>query len=189
MSKPLIKATQLWVYILVCFSLTVLACALKYYLVCAVHTSSACRYLCPSFLAHDTSSFPIFLNKIFDLQVWVLHIGQNLFGIDGTYKNLIFSNLIMAPVVDELIYRGPLFLLKNRIGLYLWWFLAVCLCVFFAIGHKCAGLSLFPLIIFGLTSSWLVMKTKRFWPCIALHFLYNFQAISLSFYQSFLWGS
>ena len=189
MLKPPIKPVRLWAYILVCFSLALLTGALKSYLVCAIHTSSACRYLCPSFLANNSFIFPVFLEKLFELQIWVLHIGQNLLGIDGTYKNLIFSSLIMAPVVEELIYRGPLFLLKNRIGLYLWWFLAVFLSVLFAVGHKCAGLSLLPLIVLGLASAWLVMRTKRFWPSIALHFLYNFQAISLSIYQYFLWGN
>ena len=86
------------------------------------------------------------------------------------------------------MYRGPLFLMESRIGRYIWWFLAIFLCVIFALSHRITGLSLLPLIVLGLTSSWLILKTGRFWPSFALHFLYNFQAIALPFYQSLFFG-
>ena len=188
MLKPKIETCILWLCILLCFSITMLSCALKYYLVAAIHTSESCSYLCPSFLSHNSIIFPIFFEKLFVLQSWLLHAGQNLLGINGSTTNFIFSSLIMAPLVEESMYRGPLFLMKNKIGRYIWWFLAIFLCVIFALSHRSSGLSLLPLIVLGLTSSWLIMKTKRFWPSVALHFLYNFQAIAFPFYQSCIFG-
>ncbi len=188
MTKPKIEICRLWICILLCFSVTVLSCALKHYLVSAIHTSESCRYLCPSFLSCKSNIFQIFFEKLFVLQSWILHAGQNLLGIKGCTTNLIISSLIMAPLVEESMYRGPLFLLKNKIGRYIWWFLAIFLCVIFALSHRNSGLSLLPLIVLGLTSSWLIVKTKRFWPSVVLHFLYNFQAIAFPFYQIFIFG-
>ena len=188
MLRPTIETCRLWVCILLCFSVTMLSCALKHYLVSAIHTSDSCSYLCPSFLSSDSIIFPFFFEKLFDLQSWLLHAGQNLLGINGSTKNLFFSSLVMAPLIEESMYRGPLFLMEKRIGRYLWWLLAVFLCVIFAFSHRSCGLSLLPLIVLGLTSSWLILKTERFWPSVVLHFLYNFQAIAYPFYQSFIFG-
>lgn len=188
MLKTKIEAGRIWLCILLCFSATTLSCALKHYIVSAIHTSDLCSYLCPSFLSRDSIIFPIFFEKLFVLQSWLLHAGQNLLGINGSTTNLIFSTLIMAPLVEESIYRGPLFLMNHKIGRYIWWFLAVFLCVIFALSHRNSGLSLLPLIVLGLASSWLIIKTKRFWPSVALHFLYNFQVIAFPFYQSFIFG-
>lgn len=188
MQKPKIEPFRLWVCIFLCFSLTVLTCSLMHYLVCAVYTYDSCRFLCPSYLTNDVIVFPYFLEKWFALQSWLLLVDQNLLGIAGSHKNLMLSNLILAPLIEESMYRGPLFLLKNRIGFQTWWLLASFLCVIFVLSHRISGLPILPLIILGLTSSWLIMKTERFWPSIVLHFLYNFQAVSLPFYQSILWA-
>ena len=188
MPKPKIEIYRLWVCILLCFSVTMLSSALKSYLICAIHTSDSCSYLCPSFLSYDAIIFPIFFEKLFALQSWFLHFGQNLLNINGSTKNLIFSSLIMAPLIEESMYRGPLFLMNHRIGRYVWWFLALFLCLIFALSHRDSGLSLLPLVVLGLTSSWLIIKTGRFWPSVVLHFLYNFQAIAFPLYQSLILG-
>lgn len=188
MQKPEIEPFRLWVCIFLCFSLTVLTCSLTHYLICVVHNRDSCSYLCPSYLSKDAIVFPYLLERWFALQSWLLLVDQNLLGIAGSHKNLIFSNLIMAPLVEELMYRGPLFLLKKWIGFHTWWIMAGFLCVIFVLSHRITGLPILPLIVLGLASSWLVLKTERLWPSIALHFWFNFQAISLPFYQSFLWG-
>ena len=188
MPKPKIEIYRLWVCILLCFSVTMLSSALKSYLICAIHTSDSCSYLCPSFLSYDAIIFPIFFEKLFALQSWFLHFGQNLLNINGSTKNLIFSSLIMAPLIEESMYRGPLFLMNHKIGRYVWWFLALFLCLIFALSHRDSGLSLLPLVVLGLTSSWLIIKTGRFWPSVVLHFLYNFQAIAFPLYQSLILG-
>jgi membrane protease YdiL (CAAX protease family) len=188
MQKSNIAPSRLWVCILLSFSLTVLTYSLTHYLVCAVHTFDSCRFLCPSYLSKSTIIFPLFLEKWFALQSWLLIANQNLLGIGGSHKNLILSSLILAPLIEESMYRGPLYLLKRHIGFRTWLFLAGFLCVIFVISHKLSGLSMLPLVVLGLASSWLIMKTERFWPSLALHFLYNFQVVSLPFYQSFLWA-
>ncbi len=188
MQKLKIEPFRVWVCILLCFSLTVLACSLVHYLVCAIHPYDSCHFLFPSYLTKGAIVFPYFLDKWFALQSWLLVVDQNLLVSTGSHNSFMFSTLIMAPLIEESMYRGPLFLLKKHIGFQTWWLLASFLCVIFALSHRISGLSILPLIILGLASSWLIMKTERFWPSIALHFLYNFQAVSLPYYQSFLWG-
>lgn len=156
------------------------------YFVCAIHTTDLCGYFCPSLLSKDMVVIPAFLEKWFALQAWLLRIDQTLLGGHGT---LIFPNLILAPLVEESLYRGPLFLLKDRLSSSVWWFLAVFLGVIFILSHRSFGLTIFPLLVLGLLSSWLVFKTGRLWPSISLHFLYNFQVVSLPYYQSMLWGN
>ena len=129
-----------------------------------------------------------FLDEIFAVQSWVVLSGENLIAMTAGYKNLVFSGLVMAPLAEEVMYRGPLYLLKSRIGLHTWWVLAIFLATLFAVSHRILGLPLFPIFVLGIASSWLIMETKRFWPSIALHFLYNFQTVAYSFYQSTMFG-
>ncbi len=91
-----------------------------HYLICAVFSHDSCRFLCPSYLTKDTIVFPFFLEKSFELQSWLLLADRNLLGIAGSHENLIFANLIMAPLIEESMYRGPLFLLKKHIGFNTW---------------------------------------------------------------------
>lgn len=186
--KPQIEPLRLWVCIFLCLSLIVLTSSLMHYLVCAVHTHDSCRFLCPSYLSGDAIVYPYFVEKWFALQSWLLLVDQHLLGGAGSQKNLMFSSLILAPLVEETMYRGPLYLLKKHVGFRTWWLLASFFCVIFILSHRTFGLSILPIIVLGLASSWLVFKTERFWPSIVLHFLFNFQAVSLPFYQSFLWG-
>jgi membrane protease YdiL (CAAX protease family) len=186
--KKNIEVIKIWQYILVSFSLVVLSSALKHYLVCAIYTSAFCSYLCPSVLGRNVIAIPVFLDEIFTLQSWFVLSGENFIGITEGYKNLVFSSLVLAPLAEEVMYRGPLYLLKNRIGLHIWWFLALFMTILFVVSHRILGLPLFPIFILGIASSWLIMETKRFWPCIALHFLYNFQTVAFYFYQSTMFG-
>ena len=188
MLKTRFENLRLWKYIFFCFSLTVLTCSLKHYLIYAIHTSESCSYLCPAFLGHNGIIFPAFLESLFTLQSWFIHLGQNLFNFTGASKNYLISSLIMAPLIEESIYRGPLFLLKNKVGCYIWWVLAIFLCVIFVLSHRYSGLPLLPLTVLGLASSWLIIKTKKFWPSLSLHFLYNFHVASFYFYQSLASG-
>jgi membrane protease YdiL (CAAX protease family) len=73
---------------------------------------------------------------------------------------------VFAPVFEELIYRGPLFLTRRLKKSFLWWSMGVGLSVLFALSHGRNGLALMPLIILGICSLWLISTTHRFWPCL-----------------------
>lgn len=187
-NRKKIIGIDLWKYILLCFATIILFCAFKNYLICLLYNTPSCDYLCPSFFGRNALIIPVFLRKVFDFQSSFLQIGQNTFGISGYERNLLFSSLIMAPLIEESMYRGPLFLLRKHLSLLVWWLLAISLSLLFALSHGVSGLALLPLVVLGLTSSWLIIKTKRFWPSLALHFLFNFYVISYPLYQSLFWG-
>jgi membrane protease YdiL (CAAX protease family) len=44
------------------------------------------------------------------------------------------------------------------------------------------------LSVLGFSSSWLILKTRRFWPSITLHAIYNFYVMSYPLYQSIFWS-
>ena len=131
--------------------------------------------------------YPI-LGQLFEAQTWILEKLQevsNLVMIDNWY---LATSLLFAPVLEELIYRGPLFLSKGLFPNYLWWLIGIGLTVVFALSHGRNGLALLPLFVLGICSLWLISSTQRFWPSIALHFLHNFFFSSVLVYQS-LWFS
>ena len=61
---------------------------------------------------------------------------------------------------------------------------AAVLATAFALSHGQIGLALFPLVALGLGSAWLVMKTGRLWPSLALHGQFNFYFFSASLCRS-----
>ena len=187
-NKKKIIGIDTWKYILLCFATIILFCSVKNYLVCLLYSTASCGYLCPSFLGRNLFIVPGSLQKVFGFQSSFLQVGQSIFGISGYERNLLFSSLIMAPLIEESMYRGPLFLLRKHLSVFVWWLLAIFLSVLFALSHGTYGLSLLPVVVLGITSSWLIMRTKRFWPCLTLHFLYNFYVVSYPLYQSLFWG-
>lgn len=182
-----INVIDIWTYILLCFSIIILFCSIKNYFIYALYHTPVCQYICPSAFGHHVYELPVFLSGIFTFQTWIIQSGQNCCSFFIKDEFHIFSYILAAPLVEELVYRGPLFVLLKRVNKYVWWILAVVLSLLFSLSHNLAGLSLLPLFILGLASSWLVIKTRKFWPCLALHALYNFHVISFSLYQS-IWG-
>lgn len=187
-NKGKTSTIELLKYLFICFSIVVLSCAVKNFFVYLIYDTESCKYLCPAFFGQKGIVVPFIFQKIFDFQSWLLQLGHVLFPSAGHDKNLLFSTLVMAPVVEECMYRGPLFLFRRNLRVIVWWALALLLSALFALSHRVCGLSLLPLLILGVTSSWLLFRGKKFWPCLALHFLYNFYVISYPMYQSLFWG-
>ena len=179
---------SIWLRILACLALVILACGLKNYLIVMASGTALCPYLCSSVFGVDLFfDYPI-LGQLFEAQTWILEKLQevsNLVMIDNWY---LATSLLFAPVLEELIYRGPLFLSKGLLPNYLWWLIGIGLTVVFALSHGRNGLALLPLFILGICSLRLISSTRRFWPSIALHFLHNFFFSSVLVYQS-LWFS
>ncbi len=180
---------KLWKCILISFSIVTLSCAIKNYLIYFWHDSSFSGLICPSvFGKHSLYVTPIFLEKFYTFHTWIGTTAHSfiLHFINDPLQ--VFLILVVAPVVEEILYRSPLFFLKNNLRNFIWWGLAVALSAIFAHSHSLYGLALLPLFVLGMCCSWLIKISGRFWPCIMLHFFFNFYTFSFSLYQGLFWG-
>jgi membrane protease YdiL (CAAX protease family) len=174
-------------YVLVCFAVAALACAAKNFLSFSLQGNPVCGYLCPSIFGERGFAVPPILDWLFVLQVGAEEQLQTFFNRLWNDRFLLLTGLVVAPVLEEGLYRGPLYVLRNWAGSAWWWGSAAILSGIFAISHSVAGLSLLPLFTLGLASAWLIYRSQRFWPSVALHFLYNFFLLSIAVFQSLYW--
>jgi membrane protease YdiL (CAAX protease family) len=178
---------ETWMYVLVCFALAALVCAAKNYLSVSLQGTPLCGYMCPSVFGERAFALPTSLDWFFALQIGVEEQVQSLFNGLWNDRFLLITGLVSAPVLEECLYRGPLYVFRDRAGSIVWWGAAVLLSVVFALSHSVSGLSLLPLVTLGLASAWLIFRSQKFWPSIALHFLYNFFLLSVTVFQSLYW--
>jgi membrane protease YdiL (CAAX protease family) len=180
------KVCLIWYRVLACLAVVVLACALKNYLIAIISGTALCPYLCSSLFGVDIFfSFPL-LGQLFQVQIWVLEKLQSIIDLILTDRWKVATSFVFAPVVEELIYRGPLFLSRRVSSNFLWWLMGIGLSVLFALSHGRNGLALFPLISLSICSLWLISNTRHIWPSIMLHFLHNFFFLSILVYQSMM---
>jgi len=142
----------IWLRILASLALVVLTCGLKNYLAFMVAGTSLCPYLCPSVMSVELSfTFPV-LSQFFAVQIWIQETLQSLPGmlLNDPYK--LATALLFAPVLEEAIYRGPMYLSRNIAGRSLWWSIGIVLAVVFAMSHGRSGVALLPLIMMGIGS-------------------------------------
>ena len=100
---------DVWKKILLCFSVVVLLCALKNYLIYFSFGTISCEFLCPSVFGRSSYTPPALLSSVFNFQVWLGQSAQQFFNLVVTDKSKLFSALVAAPLVEECMYRGPLF--------------------------------------------------------------------------------
>lgn len=179
--------SETWMYVLVCFALAALACAAKNFLSFSLQGSAVCGYLCPSIFGERGFALPTTLDWFFSLQVGAEEQLQAYFSRLWNDRFLLMTGLVVAPVLEECLYRGPLYLFRDWAGSALWWGGALLLSAVFALSHSVTGLSLLPLFTLGLASAWLIFRSRKLWPSIALHFLYNFFLLSVTVFQSLYW--
>ena len=176
-------------YILLCFAVVVLTCAVKNYLAFLLQGSPYCEYLCPSLFKREAFILPGFLQSLFELQNSIPETAQDYLNLRWSDPYKLFSTLLVAPLVEEAIYRGPLLLVRKKFaGGLLFWTAAVVLSVLFTLSHDLNGLLLLPILVMGLCSSWLVARSGRFWPSLVFHVLYNFYFLSITIYQTLFWS-
>lgn len=179
---------SIWLRVFACLAIVILACGLKNYLIVIVNGTVLCPYLCSSvFEVKHSTSIPL-LEHLFAAQTWVQENFQGIIALFFIDKWKLTTSLVLAPVFEELLYRGPLFLTRKFVHVTLWWLIGIGLSLVFALSHGRNGLALIPLITLGICSLWLISTTQRLWPSIALHFLHNFFFSSVLIYQS-LWVS
>jgi membrane protease YdiL (CAAX protease family) len=179
-----LPAAGAWRGVLMCFAVVLLFCAVKNYLVYLLQGSPLCAYLCPSLFGGRTGFLPGFLTDIYQYQVWLEDMGQFYVDVHWSDPYRVASFLLIAPVLEEALYRGPLFLLHDHAPVPWWWVAATALGALFAFSHDRSGLLLLPPLVLGLSSAWLIAFTGRFWPSVALHLMNNLYFLSITFYQS-----
>jgi|GEM_PF-4673825 len=175
--------------VLLCLAIILLSCALKNYLIYFVNGTVFCQYLCSSAFGREVIDQPEIINQIYRLQSTIVEASQyylnTLFINDKLH---LFSGVVAIPLIEEVIYRGPLYLSRNYSDSPLWWLGGVALVILFTLSHDRNGLALLPVFILGLSSCWLILTTRKFWPSLTLHFLYNFYFFSITLYQITMWG-
>ena len=172
--------------VLYCLALVLLSCAAKNYLAYALVGTPLCPSLCPSPLGWDSPDTPVLIERLFGFQAWIKSVIQNAVTWFIPDPHALATSLVAAPLMEEVIYRGPLFLVRNRLKAPYWWLAGIVLAVVFAASHGRSGVSMLPLFVLGIGSLWLITATRRFWPSLLLHFLYNFFMASIVVYAS-LW--
>ena len=178
-----------WKNILISFSLISFACAIKNYIIYIFNDSSFFAFFAPSvFGTHSIYITPDFINYLYDFQKWTITAGHSLVSILFNDQYHIVSILLIAPFIEETIYRLPLFYLKDYLNDYIYWSFAIIFSAIFAHSHDLYGISLMPLFMLGICCSWIIKVNKVFGPCLALHFLYNFYSLSFVLYQSLFGG-
>jgi membrane protease YdiL (CAAX protease family) len=128
------------------------------------------------------------LETLFEAQRWTQEESQDLVNLLFSDPWNLTASLVFAPVYEELVFRGPMFLAVQRMRGLPWWSIGIGLAALFALSHGRNGLALFPLFFLGICGLWLIAVTHRFWPAVALHFLHNFFFSSAYLYQSSLIG-
>jgi len=176
-------------YILLCLAIVLLSCGLKNYLIYFLNGTVYCQYLCPSPFGREVFGQPDFVNLFYRLHSAIVEASQHLLNtLSINDKHQLFSLLVVIPLIEETIYRGPLYLLRKYSDSLLWWLGGIILVIQFTLSHDRSGLALLPIFVLGLCSCWLIMTTRKFWPSLTLHFLYNFYFMSITLYQVMLWG-
>jgi len=89
-------------------------------------------------------------------------------GIVG-FIGAILLGAVLTPIGEELLFRGVLFTLLARYGI---WLAAILSSVVFALSH---GLNLATpvAILVGLAAAWLMHRTKSVWPGVVVHAVNN----------------
>ena len=179
---------QIFRHILVGLSIVLLVCAFKNYLAFLLNGTDWCQHLCPTVFGWNyLDPIPV-LEYLFIAQEWLQSMSQELADLVFFDQRNLFGVLIAAPVIEEIIYRGPLFLTKSYSKRPAWWLTGLILVIVFALSHGRSGIALMPLLALGSFNLWLVARTQRMWPAVFLHFLHNFIILSFSLYPSIWFG-
>jgi membrane protease YdiL (CAAX protease family) len=145
-------------------------------------------YLCPAVFPGELHfAFP-WLESLHEALTWLLERTQGL--ADSLFLDPwnLASLLVLAPVLEEVVFRGPLYLVRGRMPAQLWWSIGTVFALAFALSHGRHGVALLPLFVLGVCGLWLIANSRRFWPVVALHWLYNFFISSLLIYHSLMLG-
>jgi membrane protease YdiL (CAAX protease family) len=84
----------------------------------------------------------------------------------------VFSAVLLAPVVEEIFFRGIIqSMLRQQIGRP--WIAVIITATVFGLMHLAVPYSVPPLIFFGITAGYLYERTGRLLAPIVFHMLFN----------------
>ncbi|UPO78446.1 type II CAAX endopeptidase family protein [Arthrobacter sp. Helios] len=89
-------------------------------------------------------------------------------GIAG-FAGAILLGAVVTPIGEEFLFRGVLFTLLTRYGV---WFAAILSSILFALSHG-INLATPVAVIVGLAAAWLMHQTKSVWPGVVVHAVNN----------------
>ena len=167
--------------LLLAFAFAMLALLAGHMLAYGLSGGSFYLLLFPSPLVGRGFNLPKWLQWLFDRE-----IGANMAIINFVYLRLLelwndmygFSKtFVMAPLLEELEWRGPLFLTRRHAHRGWWRAAAVVGAVLFTLSHDLGIGTLIPVFAVALGSAWLIAKTGRFWPSLVLYAVYNMQVV------------
>ncbi|MET0086058.1 MAG: CPBP family intramembrane glutamic endopeptidase [Sedimenticola sp.] len=176
--------SQTFRYVLIGLASVLLLCALKNYIVVIINGTPLCPYLCPAVFEQQSLGSIPGIGQLYLAQKWLQTTAQefaNRFLFDHWG---VVSVLVATPIIEEAIYRGPMYLARKHSHSPAWWLAGMALVLIFALSHGRIGIAVMPIIALGAYNLWLIAKTQRFWPVLCLHFLYNFIFLSLTLSQS-----
>jgi membrane protease YdiL (CAAX protease family) len=185
---PNSPTSSIWLRVFACLGVVIIACGVKNYLAVLVTGTPLCPYLCPSVFPSELYFHYPLLESLFEAQRWVLEQTERL--ADALFLDPwnLAATLLFAPIYEEVIFRGPMYLARRFADKSLWWVIGAALAAIFALSHGRNGLALLPLFVLGICGLWLIAATQRFWPTIVLHFLHNFFFSSALVYHSLSLG-
>jgi hypothetical protein len=100
--------------------------------------------------------------------------GESIFQFLGRLENplvFVFAGIVLAPIVEEIFFRGFLFNgFRQRLG---WNKAALLSSLFFSLAHM-EPVALIPTFILGYLLAYLFHRSNSLWPGVVLHCLVNF---------------
>ena len=91
-----------------------------------------------------------------------------------------------APILEEIEFRLPLFLLRKHSDKCWWKILAVVSCLMFALVHNRGVVSLLTIFVVGAVNLWLIIRYNRFWPAILVHCSFNLNVTFTAFFSGLI---
>ncbi|OGZ02782.1 MAG: hypothetical protein A3G64_01035 [Candidatus Liptonbacteria bacterium RIFCSPLOWO2_12_FULL_60_15] len=165
--------------LLLAFAFAMLALLAGHMLAYGLSGTSLYRWFFPHPFLGRGFNLPKLLEWFYDREV-----GANVAIMDFVYSRILelwndmygFSKVfVMAPLIEELEWRGPLWLTRRHANRNWWKAAAVVGAVLFTLGHNSGLGVLIAVFAMALASAWLIRKTERFWPSLVLHAAYNMQ--------------
>jgi membrane protease YdiL (CAAX protease family) len=104
---------------------------------------------------------------------WIVEMVADIFLVQDRTVSLLFTLVVVAPVTEELLFRG--LILRGLLGRFHSWVALLLSAGLFSVMHMNPW-QLIPTFALGLLFGWFYLRTGSLLPCIAGHALNNFMA-------------
>lgn len=115
---------------------------------------------------------------------WIVELVGDLFLAQGRPLSLFFTLVIVAPLTEELLFRG--LILRGLLGRFSSWWALVISAGLFSVMHLNPWQAV-PTFALGLIFGWFYLRTGSLMPCIAGHALNNFMSLVMMLGAFGLW--